>query len=399
MYVPKKEVLDKYADVLVNFALNSGKGIKKGEVVILQVPEVAKPFLISLRRAVLKAGGNSIVQYLPDDFAREFYELADDKQLKFFPAKYLKGVVDEVDHSIAIIAETDKKELEGIEPGKIMDRSKAYKSYYDWRRDKENKGKFTWTLALYGTEASAKEAGLSLEEYWQEIIKACYLDDKDPVKKWTEIAKEVDRVKDKLDKLKIEKLHVKGEGIDLIVGLGKDRRWLGGSGRNIPSFEVFISPDCRVTEGKVRLNQPLYRYGNIIKGIKLEFKKGKVVKAEAEQGQNVLREMIKTEGADRIGEFSLTDSRLSRITKFMAETLFDENIGGEFGNMHIALGEAYKESYPGNVAKISKSEWKKMGYNESVVHTDVISTEYKEVNAFLEDGKEILIYKGGKFLI
>lgn len=399
MYVPEKEVLDNYADVLVNFALNSGAGVRKGEVVYLQVPEIAKPLLISLRRAVLKAGANPIINYTPDDIAKEFYELADDKQLAFFPAKYLKGVIDEMDHFVTIIAETNKKELEGIKPGKIMNRSKAFKPYYDWRRDKESKGKFTWVLALYGTEDSAREAGLSLEDYWKEIIKACYLDEKNPVKKWKESMAEVERVKDKLNKLNIEELKVKGNGIDLIIGLGKNRKWLGGSGRNIPSFEVFISPDNRIAEGRIRFNQPLYRYGNLIKGIKLEFKNGKVVRAEADEGEEILKEMIKVEGADRIGEFSLTDSRLSRITKFMAETLFDENIGGKFGNTHIALGEAYKDSYPGDASRVSKEKWKSMGYNESAVHTDMISTENREITAVLPGGEERIIYKDGKFAV
>jgi len=311
----------------------------------------------------------------------------------------LKGAVDEMDHAISIIADTNKKELEGISPGKIMRRSKAYKPFQDWRRDKENKGKFTWTLALYGTEASAREAGLSLESYWQEIINACFLNENNPVKKWKEVFEEVERTRAALSELEIEKLKVKGEGIDFIIGIGKNRKWLGGSGRNIPSFEVFISPDNRIAEGKLRFNQPLYRYGNIVKGIELEFKKGKVVNVYADKGLDVLKEMIKVEGADRIGEFSLTDVRLSRIKKFMAETLYDENIGGDFGNIHIALGEAYKESYPGKADKVSKREWAEMGYNESAVHTDMVSTEDKEVTAILADGSEKLIYKSGKFLL
>jgi len=394
-----KKILEKYAEVLVNFALNSGKGVKKGETVYIQVPENAKPFLIELRNAVLKAGANPVINYIPDNVSKEFYKLADKKQINFFPEKYMKGIIDEADHFITIIADSNKKELEGINPKKIMARSRAFKPYFDWRRDKENKGEFTWTLALYATEASAKEAGLSLKEYWQQIIKACYLDEKNPVKKWKELFKEIERVKRVLNKLKIEKLKVKGENINFEIGLGKNRRWLGGDGRNIPSFEVFISPDNRIAEGYIKFNQPLYRYGNLVKGIKIEFRKGKVVKVEAEKGLEILKQMIKEKGADRIGEFSLTDARLSRINKFMAETLYDENIGGDFGNMHIALGEAYKDSFIGDASKISKAEWKKMGYNESVVHTDIVSTEDKEVVAVLSDGSERLIYKGGKFLI
>ncbi len=399
MYQPSEKILNKYADILINFALNNCNGIKKGDVVLLQVPECAKPFLISLRRAVLKSGGHPIVHYLPDGLTREYYELAQEHQINFFPNKYLRGLVDQIDHSVFVIAETDKHELAEINPKKIMLRGEAYKPYKKWRDDKEASGNFSWTLGMYGTEAMAKEANMGLEEYWNEIIDACYLDEENPVKKWKEITTEVERVKEKLNNLKIKTLRVKSKNVDLIVGIGKNRNWMGGSGRNIPSFEVFISPDRRVTNGYIKFNQPLYRYGNLVKDIFLRFEDGRVVEASASQGEKLLKEMISVEGANYIGEFSLTDSRLSRITKFMGETLFDENMGGKFGNTHIALGSAYKDSYPGNPSSVSDEEWKEMGYNDSSVHTDIISTENREVTATLDDGSEIVIYQNGKFVI
>jgi len=399
MYKPSQKIIKNYADVLVNFALNSGQGVKHGEVVLLQVPENAKPILLELNRAVLKAGAHPIIQYLPDDMDREFFDLANTEQIKFFPAKYLKGKIAEIDHSIFIIADTDKHELEGIDPKMIMEKSLAFKPYMDWRNEKENAGKFTWTLGLYGTKAGADEAKMTEKEYWREIIKACYLNDKNPVKTWQKIASEIERVKNKLNALKIEKVRVESKNTDLTIVLGKNRQWMGGSGRNIPSFEVFISPDCRYTEGYISFNQPLYRYGNLIKDINLEFKNGKVIKATAKKGEKILKHMIRNINADMIGELSLTDSRLSKITKFMAETLFDENMGGKYGNTHIALGSAYKDSYPGDPNKIKKAQWKKMGYNESVVHTDIISTENRKVTAWLSNGETLVIYKDGKFTV
>ena len=401
-YAPSKEVLEKYADVLVNFALNQGKGIRKGEIVFLQVPECAKPILKSLIKAVLKVGGNCIVDYSPEGLAKEFYDNADEKQLNFFPDKFLKGKVKQADHFLSIISTINPRELQKINPKKIMARQKAFKPYMEWRNEKENKGKFSWTLGLYGTEQMAKEAGLSLEEYWNQIIKACYLREKNPVEKWKSVSKEINGIISKLNKIPIEKMHIKtldSDNIDLIVGIGKNRRWLGGRGNNIPSFEIFISPDCRITTGRIKFNQPLYRYGSLVKGISLEFKKGKVVKANAKSGENILKEMIKVENADKIGEFSLTDIKFSKINRFMAETLFDENIGGSYGNSHIALGNAYKDSYTGNPAKVSKAKWKEMGYNESAIHTDIISTENKEITAFLEDGSRKVIYRNGHFLV
>jgi len=398
-YVPSEEILDKYADLLINFALGSYNGIKKGDVVLLQVPENAKPLLISLRRAVLKAGGHPIINYMPDDIAEDFYKHATEDHLTFFPAKYLKGRIDEIDHVVAIIADTNPKELENVEPRKIMTRNKAFKPYKDWKNEKENAGKFTWTLASYATEGNAKEAGLTLEEYWKEIINACYLEEENPIEKWKEVSSEVERVKEKLNSMEIETLHVKAPGTDLIVGIGKNRKWMGGNGRNIPSFEVFISPDCRKTQGKIQFTEPLYRYGNLIKDAYLEFENGRVVKATASQGEEVLKEMIATENADKIGEYSLTDSRLSRITKFMAETLFDENVGGPQGNTHLALGSAYHDSYPGNISEVTKEQWEEMGYNDSSVHTDIISTSPREVTATLSNGEKVVIYKDGQFTI
>ena len=398
MHHPEK-ILERYADILVNFALGGGNGIKKGDVVFLQVPECAKPMLRALQIAVLKAGGHFISQFLPDNMARLFYEHANEEQINFFPDKYMKARVEQMDHFLMILAETDKHELKGIEPKKIMHRSKLFKPYLDWRNEKENQGNLTWTLALYGTEAMAKEADLTIEEYWEQIIHACYLDHENPIQKWRETTTEVERVKDRLNQMKIQKLRVIAEGTDLIVGLGNDRKWLGGSGRNIPSFELFISPDARVTSGHIRFNQPLYRYGNVIEGVSLEFKDGRVTKASANEGEHMLKEMIATQGADRIGEFSLTDSRLSRITKFMAETLFDENIGGEFGNTHVALGAAYKDSYPGDPSQVTEEEWNEIGYNDSSVHTDIVSTENRKVIGYLEDGTERVIYENGKFTI
>lgn len=399
MYAPSKEILEKYAEVLVKFAPHAGRGVQKGEVVLIQVPECAKPILVELRKAVLKAGGHPIIQYIPDNIEKDFYEIANEEQLKFFPEKFMKGRIDQIDHSIAIIADTNKKELEGIDPKKILTRQKSFKTYHEWTNEKENKGKYTWVLAMYGTEQMADEVKMPLEEYWDQIIKACYLDHDDPVREWKRITKEIETTKEKLNALKIDYLHVVAPNTDLIVGIGPNRKWLGGTGRNIPSFELFISPDWRMTEGHITFTEPLYRYGNLIENVYLEFKKGKVVKATASKGEKILKEMIATENADKIGEYSLTDSRVSRITKFMGETLYDENVGGKFGNTHLALGRAYQDSYTGDPSTIKEEQWKEMGYNNSVVHTDIVATSDRTVTATLADGKKIVIYREGKFVI
>jgi aminopeptidase len=404
MYEPSKKILERYADVLVNYALGGGKGIKKGDVVHLIAYEIAKPLYRELKIAILKAGGHVIGDYRPDSGDRfpldkDFFVNAQPHQLDFFPEKYAKGLVEQVDHSIFVISEVDKHELEDVDPRKIMRRGLAWKPYMDWRNDKENKGKYTWTLALYGTEAEAKEAGLTLKEYWSQIIKACFLDKKDPINQWKKVYKDLEKTREKLNNLEIDRLHVEGSDADLWVHLGKKRRWMGGSGRNIPSFELFTSPDWRGTNGWIRFNQPLYRYGSLIEGIELKFKDGRVIKSSAKKNEKVLKEMIRTEHADKIGEFSLTDKRFSRITKFMAETLFDENIGGPNGNTHIALGRSYHDCYMGDPGELSPEDWAELGFNDSSVHTDIISTTPRTVTAYMKDGSSKIIYKGGIFLL
>ena len=144
---------------------------------------------------------------------------------------------------------------------------------------------------------------------------------------------------------------------------------------------------------------PVYRFGNLVEGIELEFKNGRIVKSKAEKNEKVLKEMIAMENANMIGEFSLTDKRHSRITKFMADTIFDENFGGKYGNTHIAIGSAYKDAYTGDISKMKSSDWKRIGFNESPEHTDMFSTTKRTVTATLQDGSKKVIYKNGKFTL
>ena len=200
--------------------------------------------------------------------------------------------------------------------------------------------------------------------------------------------------------MQIEKLHIKGEDVDLQVQIGKNRKWLSGGGKNIPTFEIFTSPDWRGTNGFINFNQPLYYSGKRISGVSLRFENGVVVASSATENEDALKEMIAQENADKVGEFSLTDKRHSRITKFMATTLFDENMGGAFGNTHIALGNAYKDTYPGDMATVTGEQWAEMGYNSCPkVHTDIISTSNRTVTATLGDGTEKVIYTNGEFVL
>jgi len=399
-YTPSEEILQKYADVMVNFALWGGKGINKGDVVHVTLPESAKAFLEPIQVSILKAGGHMILDYKPIDrlgYTRAFFEHASDEQLLFHPKDYLLEQVNTVDHYLVVLATHDKYHLKGMDSKKMMEPRKAMKFYYDARDVKEANNAQSWTICLYGTDAMAEDVQLTPKEYWNEIINACYLDEQDPVEKWKEIDTILTQTTEWLNGLDIKTIHVKGDDADITYELGEKRKWLAGRGCNIPSFEVFTSPDFRGTNGWITFNQPLYRYGNRISGIRLEFKNGDVVNATAEENEDLLKEMIAIPGMEKVGEFSLTDKRLSKISKFMGETLFDENMGGEFGNTHIALGRSFPDAYAGDSNAMEKEDWKNLGYNDSAEHVDVISTADRVVTATLADGTEKVIYKNGEF--
>jgi len=223
-YVPHPSILQKYADVLVNFALRQGKGIKAGEVVFVQIPECAKPMYLPLQKAILQAGAHPIFEYLPDGVARHFFDHANDDQIVFYPHHLLHGKVRQMTHVISIIAENDKHELRDVHPKKLSARVQSRKPYIQRRHQKENEGKMSWTLALYGTPAMAAEANMSIEDYRQEIIKACYLDYDNPIAQRQKTNKEIDEIKKKLDALQIQSVYVTGPDVNLHIKLGSDRQ-------------------------------------------------------------------------------------------------------------------------------------------------------------------------------
>ncbi len=400
MFIPNKEILNKYANVMVNFALWNWKWIKKWDVVFVQIPECAKPFLLPLQTAILKAWGHPIIQYIPDWVKRNFYENASDEQLSFVAEAYQKGRIESCTHNLFIIADSDLHELDWIEPSKIMKKIQANKMIRELRNKKEREWKFSWTLCLYWTPAMAKEANLSEEEYRNQIIQACFLDEDDPVKKWKEINWLIQQKRDILNEMEIQYVHIVWPDEDLKLKIWNDRKWAAWSGCNIPSFEIFTSPDCRDINWWVRFNQPLYRYWNLIEWIELEFKDWIVTKAHATKNDNILQDMLKIEWMKQIWEFSLTDARTSKITKFMAETLFDENVWWQYGNTHIALWMWFDECYDWDQSKLDDMEFKKsIWLNMSAEHVDIISTANRTVIATLSDGSEKIIYENWMFTI
>jgi aminopeptidase len=301
---------------------------------------------------------------------------------------------------ILLYAPESVTHLGDIDPQRIGTVAVARKFLRDITGRREARGLFAWTLCLYPTAELARQSGLSEKEYGRQVVRSCFLDRRTPLQHWQRIYRQIQAIKHRLDRLSIRRLRIESDRLDLEVTPGERRKWLGLSGRNIPSFEVFLSPDWRGTRGVYYADQPSFRSGNTVEGVHLEFKAGRVVAARAQQGEAFLRQQLKMDaGAGRLGEFSLTDKRFSKISAFMANTLYDENYGGENGNCHVALGSSYADSYSGKPAGLTAARKKSLGFNDSALHWDLVNTEKKRVVAHLKGGGNLTIYEDGRFRI
>src|SRR5579863_5860054 len=136
-YVPEQGVLERYARLLVEFALGNGAGIEPGDVVQVNGTDACKPLYIESCMAVWRAGGHVIHAYMPseDDYGdvrRAFYELASDEQLSYLPATYARGVVDQVDHDLVLYAPANPRSLDGIDPARQMQREQSRLTVRQW---------------------------------------------------------------------------------------------------------------------------------------------------------------------------------------------------------------------------------------------------------------------------
>ncbi|WP_041280496.1 aminopeptidase [Desulfosudis oleivorans] len=394
-----KKQLSRYADVLV-WGMSKARSVpfKKHDIVVIRydMPATAlaevlyEKLLAAGRQVVLRAGQTAVME-------ETFYRCADAEQLVFL-APGDRELIKNVNGNISLLAPDSLTHLSTIDPMKIGKAAAARKPLRDILDKRESNGDFAWTLCLCPTAELARHAGLSLEDYTRQIVKACFLDKKDPTAHWETIFQKAAAIKKWLNSMEIKVLHIASEHTDLEITPGKKRKWVGISGHNIPSFEIFLSPDWRGSRGVYFADMPSFRNGNPVRDMRVEFKDGKAVKVTARAGQAFARKYLSTDpGAARLGEFSLTDKRFSRIDKFMANTLFDENFGGANGNCHVALGASYADTFAGNPAALTKTMKQQLGFNDSAIHWDIVNTEKKRVTAVLENGEKTTIYENGKF--
>jgi aminopeptidase len=391
--------LERYADVLW-WGLTTAKKVpfKKNDIILIRYNSSAVRLAEVLYAGLLSRGMQPVQRMSPTaTMERDFYLRASSRQLVFLPPGE-KELMSRLNGSIYLHAPESITHLSDVDPKKIGKVAVAQKALRDVLNLREARGSFSWTLCVVPTTELAGQAGISLEEYTRQVVQACFLRNSDPVSKWRYIYDTARSLKKWLNSMKIKFLHIESNHIDLEVNPGEKRQWVGISGRNIPSFEIFISPDWRGTRGKYHADQPSYRSGNRVEGIRLEFNKGKVIKVSAETGLEFVKKQLQMDkGAGKVGEFSLTDKRFSRINRFMANTLFDENYGGKFGNCHIALGSSYANTYAGDSKRLNHALKQKLGFNESALHWDLVNTEKKRVTAHLQTGKAVTIYENGRF--
>ena len=396
-----KKLLEKYARVLF-WGLETARleNFSKEDIILVRYDLPGRDLATVVFTEILKKKMYPVQRItLSPSMEHSFYLIGDEDQISFIPPGE-KELFNNLNGLISILAPESLTHLKDVDPAKIGRCLISRKILRDILDERENKGLFSWTLCLMPTEELAKNAGLSIDDYTDQIIKACYLDYEEPEKKWQEIFENAKQIKEFLNSLQIETLHLESERCDLYVTIGSHRQWIGVSGHNIPSFEIFTSPDWRGTKGIFYMDQPSFRSGNIVKGLELEFKEGRVVKLSAEQGEIFVEKQIQVdENACKIGEFSLTDKRFSRIDKFMAHTLYDENFGGEYGNCHIALGASYAETYVLGGDKLTKELKDQLGFNDSALHWDLVNTEQKRVTAHLKGGGKRVIYQDGVFIL
>ena len=392
--------LEKYADVMIwalKAARRNGK-FKKYDSVLLRTDMGALPLAQKIYKKLLEGKLQPVLRIqAPEAFSKDFYTLADNAQLAFLAPgeKEFQGGINGL---IALHAPQDLTYLKQVDPARIGKSAVARKPVREILDAREQQGLFSWTLCNYPTEELAKRAGLTPKEYANQIARACFLNEKDPVKKWQEVTKQISEIGAWLSSLPIETLHIESDHVDFTVLLGEKRKFIAGGGCNVPSFEIFTSPDWRGTKGVYFADLSSYRSGNYVKGVRLEFKNGRAVKADAQQGGEFVRKMLAMDrGAAQIGEFSLTDRRFSKINKFMADILFDENFGGKYGNCHVAVGASYADTYTGAQKELTKEVKKALGFNDSSLHWDLINTENKRVKAKLKNGTEVTVYEKGEF--
>lgn len=288
----------------------------------------------------------------------------------------------------------------------VEERGKTTKYY------RANVGKYTfpWCIAAVPNERWAKtvfgDQDDAYEQLYMNILKMCMIDREDPVMAWQQYINKNNYYKNRLNELQIRKMHYTNSlGTDLTVEIPEGNIWLnldktdangGQMIANMPCYEIFTSPDYRKTNGIVYSSKPLYYNDCYINNFSLEFKDGKVVSCNAENGKLILEKLInENENMCYLGEVALVpyDSPISSTGIVFNETLFDEN-----SSCHLALGDSFPKSFK-DYKNLTQEQLISKGLNTANIHVDfMMGTSDLQIEADTVEGK-ILIFKNGNFNI
>jgi len=349
--------IEKAAKILVDYSAK----VKKGDrVMVLADPESAS-LCQEVYKLVLQRGGLPNLKIGLPNLSYTYFKYANVEQLKTFPEVSMFEIK-HTDCWIAIGATNNTKELANIPQKKIAIRMKVTEPISNYRVDKTR-----WVIFDYPAAAFAQEADMSVQEYEDFVYGATNID-------WNKEVAFLKKVKARFDKAKM--VRITAPGTDVYLSLVGRTAIIDDGQRNMPGGEVFMGPVETDVNGHVQFTYAASYTGKEVEDIRLEFKKGKVVKATASKNQDVLTQVLKTDkGANYLGELGIGCNY--KIDRFTKNTLFDEKIGG---TIHLALGRAYKEGG---------------GKNISAVHWDIVCDLRKGGKIYL-DGK--LFQKDGKFI-
>jgi aminopeptidase len=264
-------------------------------------------------------------------------------------------------------------------------------------------GLCNWTIVAFPNEGWAHTVfgEPDLERLWKAVSTAVRLDAPDPVAAWRGHIDNLAARAAALNERRFHHLRYRGPGTDLTIGLHPESEWqtaLDTSAgidhiANMPTEEVFTTPDARLTEGTVRSTLPLQIQGTIVRDLEIRFAAGRAVEVRASSGDDVMRTLVATDdGAARLGEVALVDgrSRVGTTGLVFYETLFDEN-----ASSHIAVGAAVLQAVDW-AAALTPDERHARGVNQSAVHTDfMIGSDELEVDGVTRGGEAVPLLRQG----
>lgn len=361
--------LNKLAKLLVEYSTE----VKKGDRVYVQAEDVAIPYIAEVAKEAIKKGAYVETVVKISEVSESLYKHGSEDQLGS-PNRIMKHIVDNADVYLTAWGTKNTRSNTNVDSKKIQLTARGNKETREEFSRKMGTGEIRWCGTQFPTHGDAQEAGMSLSEYEDFVYGAGLLDKDDPIQEWKRIEKEQDRWIKYLDNK--NELHIKSRGTDIRVRIS-GRKWINCCGKeNFPDGEIFTSPIEDGIDGYITFSFPGIYAGKEIENIYFEVEKGKVVKATASKGEDLLKALLDTdEGSCFFGEVAIGTNY--GIKKFTRNMLFDEKIGG---TIHMAIGDSMLEAG---------------GKNRSAIHWDMLC-DMRESGEIYADGE--LFYKNGEFV-